>query len=123
MSRCLPRTVLVASLALAACGDHFEGEAPAAPQVLSAGGPVLAKPEIVPIFFAGDDLQPQIESFLPALPQSPYWTATTSEYGIGTPEIEPTIVTTAPPPPTDDDLQARLEDHLAGPVPAQGWIA
>ena len=123
MSRCLPWTVLVASLALAACGDNFEGEAPAAPQVLSAGGPVLVKPEIVPIFFAGDDLQPQIESFLHALPQSPYWTATTSEYGIGTPEIEPTIVTTDPPPTTDDDLQAWLEDHLAGPVPAQGWIA
>ena len=37
--------------------------------------------------------------------------------------IEPTIVTTDPPPTTDDALQAWLEDHLAPPVPAPGWIA
>ncbi|MEP6859036.1 MAG: hypothetical protein ABJE66_00350 [Deltaproteobacteria bacterium] len=119
MARCLLWTLV----AIAACGDNYEGDAPPAPQVLSAGGPVLTTPEIVPIFFAGDDLQPAIESFLAALPASPYWDVTTSEYGVGTLVIEPTIVTTDPPPTTDDALQAWLEDHLAPPVPAPGWIA
>jgi hypothetical protein len=122
MARCLLWT-LVAGVAIAACGDNYEADAPPAPQVLSAGGPVLATPEIVPIFFAGDDLQPAIESFLGALQSSAYWDITTSEYGVGTPVIEPTIVTTDPPPTTDDALQAWLEDHLAPPVPAPGWIA
>ncbi|MEO6775585.1 MAG: hypothetical protein ABI467_21670 [Kofleriaceae bacterium] len=112
-----------AFVVLAACGDNFEAEAPAAPQVQSAGGPVLHTPEIVPIFFAGDDLQPSIERFLDALPGSAYWGITTREYGIGTPVIEPAIVTSDSPPTTDDALQAWLEDHLAPPVPAPGWIA
>ncbi|HET9989227.1 MAG TPA: hypothetical protein VFQ65_11920, partial [Kofleriaceae bacterium] len=115
--------VVVLVVVLGACGDNFEGDAPAAPQVLSAGGPVLRTPEIVPIFFAGDDLQPAIEDFLDALPTSTYWGITTREYGVGTLVIEPTIVTSDAPPTTDDALQAWLEDHLASPVPAPGWIA
>jgi len=121
MARCLWSTVL--AISAVACGDNYEADAPKPPIVISAGGPVLHAPEIVPIFFAGDDLQPAIETFLDALPGSAYWSITTSEYGVGTPVIEPSIVTTDPPPTTDDELQAWLEDHLTRPVPAPGWIA
>jgi hypothetical protein len=106
---------------LVACGDNLapvvEIPLPPAPHISSAGGPVLVAPRIVPIFYAGDDdMQAQVEAFLHALATSSYWTAVTSEYGVGPPTIEPTIVVSDPPPTTDDALQGLLEANLEPPV-------
>ena len=115
------------AFALLACGDNLEVAAPDAgfaeashaspPQVQANGGPVLASPEIVPIFFAGDgDMQGQIESFLTALAPSSYWTTIASEYGVGAPTVMPSIVSNDAPPTTDDELQEWLEAHLEPPI-------
>jgi hypothetical protein len=101
---------------LAACGDNLLiPDADRAPRVVSGGGPVLASPEVVPIFFANDPLQPAIEQFLGELTTSDYWHTATSEYGVGTLRILPSFVTTDMPPTTDDDLQDWLEAKVQRP--------
>ena len=130
---------LVLACGLAACGDNLAAppdapppipdapafvEAPhgAAPQVLSQGGPVLAAPRVVPIFFTGDDTaRAQLADFLEQLAGSPYWTAITTEYGVGRLAIAPSVVTADPPPQTDTDLRAWLVANLDGTHP--GWPA
>jgi len=119
---------------LAACGDSNPPPDapgtpthPSAPQMGSNGGPVLAAPEIVPIFFTGDDdMQAQLEAFLRAIPGSDYWHAVGSEYGVGDPTVLPSIVSPEPPPTTDDELQALLEAHAGpletGPMHARGQL-
>lgn len=71
----------------------------AAPQVHDYGGPVLAQPNVVPVFFANDADQPQIEAFLSALSGSQYWDRATSEYGVGPLAISASVVTGDAPPP------------------------
>jgi hypothetical protein len=131
------------ALALAACGGNSSNEMPDAgnsvdatpdsgpfttaphdnaPTVLSIGGPVMSAPKVVPIFFMGDsDMQTQVEGYLHALVGSTYWHTTTSEYGIGDPVIETTIVTTDTPPTSDDALKAWLATNLDGTH--AGWPA
>ena len=120
-------------LGLVACGDNAapvrDIPRPPAPRISSAGGPVLGAPKVVPIFFAGDDdMRAQVEAFLHALATSSYWSAVTSEYGVGPLAIEPTIVASDTPPTTDDDLQGLLEANLEPPIanpaflgPTLGW--
>ncbi len=85
------------------------------PQVVSLGGPVLATPKIVPIFFTGDaTMQAQIEQFLGVLAGSTYWHDTTSEYGVGDLTIGSTIVTTDAVPTTDTELESWLAANLDG---------
>jgi hypothetical protein len=129
-------------LALAACGsDHHQEAAPdafvppvdtpppfqeasfgGAPQMVKVnGGSVLSAPVVVPIFFASDaTMQPQVEDFLAHLSGSSYWSATTSEYGVGGLTILPTIVTTDTPPTTDTALTSWLAGHFNG---QNGWPA
>lgn len=93
----------------------FPAPHPASPRVVSSGGPVLASPKVVPIFFQGDTLQGSIESFLDALAKSPYWTATTKEYGVGALTIAPAVAAGAPPASmTDDDIKAWLAAQTDG---------
>ncbi len=123
-------------LAVAACGDNRVeatvdadpgvdttpdapefSEAPHGnvPQVVSLGGPVLANPVVVPIFFANDDTtQAQIEQMLNALHGSSYWHDIGAEYGVGDLTVAPTIVTTATVPTTDTELEAFIADQLDG---------
>ena len=83
------------------------------PVVMSQGGPVLAAPKIVPIFFTGDDtMRVQVESFLGQLVGSTYWTAIASEYGVGALTLAPSIVVTDAAPTTDDLLQTYLQAHV-----------
>ena len=58
---------------------------PAAPQVISSGGQVLAAPSFVPVFFSNDDARmvTSLEDFDSRLGATAYWTATTAEYGVG----------------------------------------
>ena len=84
---------------------------PAAPQVQDQGGPVLASPRVVPIFFANDSEQSKVEDFLKQLAASTYWTATTSEYGVGPLTIGSSVVSADSPPKTIDT--AGIEAWLA----------
>jgi hypothetical protein len=96
-------------------GPFAPASHPAAPQVESYGGSVMASPKIVPIFFTGDDsMQKQIEQFLAQLPGSGYWSAATGEYGVGQPTIAPTIISSDTPPITDDALQTWLVSMTDG---------
>jgi hypothetical protein len=58
---------------------------PMPPQVVTAGGPRLTSPRLVPIFFASDDAATvsAIGDFLSALGSTHYWSAVTREYGVG----------------------------------------
>ncbi len=98
-------------------GPFVEAPHDMPPQVKSNGGPVMASVKIVPIFFHGDDvMQAQVEGFLAALPGSAWWTATTSEYGVGAITIAPSIVSQDTPPTTDDALKTFISSH-AGMTP------
>jgi len=119
-------------IAVAACGDNIAPEQPApdagpptfaefehgkVPRLVAEGGKTLRMPKIRPVFFAsGNDSATQavIEQFLAELATSTYWTATTSEYGVGTLTISPTILTTDAPPTTDVALDALLRRNLDG---------
>jgi hypothetical protein len=87
-----------------------------APQVESFGGPVLAAPNVVPVFFGNDPLQSQIEQFLTKLAGSSYWPAVTSEYGAGALTVAPSIVVTDALPSSikDPQIEAWLAGYLDG---------
>jgi uncharacterized membrane protein YgcG len=89
------------------------------PRVESFGGPVLRAPRVVPVFFAADPSQSQIEQFLMELSSSAYWTATTSEYGVGPLAVAPSIVVSDPALSVITTGQALdwLVGHLDGSHP------
>ena len=91
------------------------------PQVVWLGGPVLAAPELVPIFFAGDDPTEQaaLTSFTSGLGSTAYWTEVTSEYGVGkATALAPVVLTTsAPTSIADSDVQTWLLAQLSGDTP------
>lgn len=96
-----------------------------APQVVSAGGPVLQHPVVVPVFFPNDSDQPAIEQFLASLPKSSYWGDTTSEYGVGPVSVAPSIVTTLTLPATAsgsdvDQLVSQLVSQANAPDAGSG---
>ncbi len=102
-------------------GPFMEAPHDNAPQSKSNGGPVIASPKIVPIFFHGDDaMQAQVEMFLSALAASPYWATTTSEYGVGAMTILPSIVSSDTPPTTDDALKTWIATNAGTTA---GWPA
>jgi hypothetical protein len=89
------------------------------PRVENRGGPVLDAPVVVPVFFANDSMQAQIEQFLTQLAGSAYWSATTGEYGAGALQVAPSIVLpdAAPDAVTDVQIQATLAGYLDGTHP------
>jgi hypothetical protein len=95
---------------------------PTLPTVLDYGGPHLASPKVVPIFFPADPNRASVESFLAALPASAYWAAT-SEYGVGALSSASSIVMpdAAPSAVTDADIRAVLAAHVQGT--AADWPA
>ncbi len=89
---------------------------PVAPQVQNQGGPVIATPRVVPIFFANDAAQAQVEDFLQKLAASSFWGAATSEYGVGPLTVASSIVVSDPPPAVIDTagIEAWLAAYLDG---------
>ena len=69
---------------------------------------------MVPIFFARDPFQSDVERFLSKLPRSTYWGATTSEYGVGQLRVGTSIVVDEPLPATSagTDIELWLARHL-----------
>jgi hypothetical protein len=95
----------------------------APPIVETFGGPILAAPKVVPIFFANDADQSQLEAFLMQLAASPYWKTTTGEYGVGPLSVAPSIVVTdaAPAMTTSLDILAWLAGYVGSGM--AGWPA
>lgn len=94
----------------------FPAVKPSLPEAVSGGGPVMASPTVVPVFFEPDAQRPQLEKFLKALSASAYWAAATKEYGVGTLKVGPSVVVTTPPAATvtDADMQAWLASQADG---------
>ncbi|HZU83351.1 MAG TPA: hypothetical protein VE987_10565, partial [Polyangiaceae bacterium] len=94
----------------------FPAQHAAAPRVNSYGGPVMDAPELVPVFFAGDPLQPSIEQFLSLLAASSYWQQTTGEYGVGALHVAPSVVVADPIPTSisPERIALWLSSYLDG---------
>ena len=84
-----------------------------APQVVTAGGPTMATPKLIPVYFANDDktFTAQITNFVNQLPASAYWPPPTTEYSVGIP-------TTADPVQLSEAATANLTD-----AQIQTWLA
>jgi len=86
------------------------------PQVADAGGPVMASPKVVPIFYAVDDptTVASVEDFLSKLNGSMYWNAWAPEYGVGNITALTPIMLTDPLTAYWDDsqIQAFLTNAL-----------
>ena len=89
---------------------------PAQPQVVDLGGSVLATPKVIPIFFPGAKVQPDLEAFLGQLAASNYWTQVTSEYGVGKLTVGASLVWPNDPPDSisGSTLVEDLDAQLAG---------
>jgi hypothetical protein len=92
------------------------------PQVADAGGPVMATPKVVPIFYASDDMTTvaSLKDFLSKVPGSTWWKGWSEEYGVGAVTIAPPVVLTDTLPPYWDDsqIQADLTTRLTNGDPA-----
>jgi hypothetical protein len=77
--------------------------APIFPQLISAGGPTLAKPKIVPVFFPNYDFTTEVTDFVNKLGATDYWHQATSEYNVGPATGgTPIMLTEAAPTMIDD---------------------
>jgi hypothetical protein len=87
---------------------------PAPPQVVDLGGPVLAAPHVVPVFFSDDDpaTEAQIVDFLSKVGATQYWAAITTEYGVGALTGDAAVMLTETAPTTIDD--SAIQTWLAG---------
>ena len=102
---------------------------PTGPQLTNSGGPILSSPVFVAVTFPNEALLTDIEAFTSQVGATSYWSAVTSEYGIGagtggTPvhltEIAPTTI-------KDSEIRTWLAGHLEGthdgfPAPAVGQV-
>jgi hypothetical protein len=89
---------------------------PPMPRVVDFGGPRLAHPRIVPVFYEGDALMGTVLGFLTKLTTSMYWFGATAEYGVGSLVITAPVVVPGTPPAsmTDAEIQALILAHLNG---------
>ncbi len=94
----------------------------ALPQVKTAGGPVLANPKAVPVFFPGFAFRTELVDFLPKMGKSAYWKAVGAEYGVGAlTAATPIDITEAPNAVvTDAEIQAWLISRFDGTHPEFG---
>ena len=96
---------------------------PSVPQVVTGGGPVVASPKLVPVFFPNDSYQAQLTDFVAKLGATKWWADTTSEYFVGPAVGQPAVVLTeaAPSSIADSDIQTWLAGKLNGTDPV--WPA
>ena len=94
----------------------------ALPQVKTMGGPVLATPKVVPVFFPGFGFRTELIDFLPKMGKSAYWKAVATEYGVGALTAETTIDITDAPDAiiTDEEIQTWLKSRFDGTHPEFG---
>ncbi len=82
------------------------------PQLLDAGGSVISSPRIVPIFFKGDALETDIETFLGSVGCTDYWRTAVGEYKVGDALAAPSVVLDQSAPTSTDDQ--TIEQFLGG---------
>jgi hypothetical protein len=94
----------------------YPGPHSPAPQVETFGGAVLAAPNVVPIFFPKDPMQTEVETFLAQLASGTFWSAATSEYGVGALTVSLSVVVTDAPPTTTTSsaIESWLDNYLDG---------
>jgi hypothetical protein len=104
--------------------DVYPAPHPDMPQVVSAGGPVLKAPRVVPIFFKNDPLKTELLAFANKVGASKYWAANTTEYGVGALTAADAIELDDVPPADIDDVQIEdfLRAKLDGTHPEFGTI-
>jgi hypothetical protein len=84
--------------------------------VVANAGRILVTPNIIPVFYATDPYQADLEAFLSGLFSTSTWPAETAEYGIGAATVGAPIVMAGPAPATIDDpqIQSLLLSNLSG---------
>jgi hypothetical protein len=99
------------------------------PLVTAHGGPVLSRIELVPVYFANDPLQAELESFNTWIVNSDYWKTIGADYGVlpGT-RLPPVSIASLPPATTSDAqiaswLDARIADGTVPKPSAQTLLA
>jgi hypothetical protein len=100
----------------AAPGSTFPAAHPAMPRVVSSGGHVIVKPNVVAVTFNGDPYQPTIDEFAGSFPGTDFWTANVAEYGVGRLTARnPIHLTTRAPLLIDDSgIQSWLRSRVDG---------
>ncbi len=90
--------------------DTYPAPHPGAPTVANQGGPVLASPVFVPVFFANDDAATKaaMTAYVQQIGTTDYWTQTTSEYGVGPGSALPAVELDEVPASTLDDADIQL---------------
>jgi hypothetical protein len=110
---------------------NYPAPFPTPPQVESPGGPVLAAPKIVPVFFMNDDptVTSKITDFLTKVGTTNYWKTAGAEYGVGPASATLPIALAEAAPTTIDDsaiqlwLQYKLNTNdAAWPVPDKNTV-
>jgi hypothetical protein len=94
------------------------------PQVTNQGGPVMAAPKIIPIFFANDDATTTaaVADFVKKVGKTQYWIANTAEYGVGAATgADPVQLTSADNPGTTID-DTQIQTWLAGKLNANDAV-
>ncbi len=101
--------------------DAADGGGPSFyPQVIDRGGPRLTTPRFVAVTFANGDAtrQQSVDAFVKKLAASTYWTAVSSEYGIGaTTAVSVHATEAAPASATEVDIAKWLSGHVAAGDP------
>jgi hypothetical protein len=80
---------------------------PPLPKVIPVGGPVIAMPTLYAVTFPGDALLSSIQSLISTIGGTAYWTANTSEYGVGPATAGQPISLTEQAPAQIDDAQIQ----------------
>ena len=85
------------------------------PQVISAGGPVIAAPVFQAVTFANYNLTTVVDDFVARVGSTTYWRQAVAEYGVGAGQaLAPVHVPTGAPQNLDDsDIQAWLVSELS----------
>ena len=95
---------------------NYPAPHPPMPQLVNAAkGPVLTTPKIVYVFYPNYTSEASLQQFAKDVAASTYWTATTSEYGVGALAYSGTVDLTDTPPQTigQSDIQSWVSQELA----------
>jgi hypothetical protein len=96
--------------------DAYPAPHPPLPDLVNkSGGPVLATPKIYLVFYPNYPYESDLQSLAQKMTTSPYWAATTSEYGVGALAYGGTIELTSQTPPTNissSDIQSWVAKQI-----------
>lgn len=90
-----------------------------APQVVSAGGPVLKTPKVTPIFLPGFQYTKEVTDYAATLGATKFWSASVGEYGVGALTSNMPITSTDAPASgnmniSDQDIQNYVSSRFDG---------